>query len=87
MFNSVDSGQWVIDPLSEFEESLSGFGHTIVGETTLVAAGGQTNSLPATAQIVLLQPNTGRRTLSTKLPIGVRNPCSIAVNPTSKLRE
>ena len=87
MLNSTDSGQWVSDPLSEFEEPLSGFGHTIVGETTLVAAGGQMDDSPVTDQIVLLQPNTGRRTLSTKLPIGVRLGCSIAVNPTSKLRE
>ena len=75
----------MIDPLSEFEESLSGFGHTIVGETTLVAAGGQQDG-GYTDDIVLLQPNTGRRTLSTKLPIAVNGPCSIAVNPTSKPR-
>ena len=77
--------------MAEFDDIKNRFGYAIVGETTLVATGGY-NVIPNTNtnifnDIVLLQPNTGRRTLSTTLPIGVSNTCSIAVNPTSKLRE
>ena len=85
IFNSVDSGQWVEDPVAEFGLGINAFGHTIVGETTLVAAGGYTGSYQNS--IVLLQPNTGRRTLSSTLPTSVRYSCSIAINPTSKLGE
>ena len=87
IFNYVDSGQWLEDPVAEFEAGVFVFGHTIVGETTLVAAGGQEASSQYHNLIVLLQPNTGRRTLSTTLPISVRGSCSIAINPTSKLGE
>ena len=88
-FNSVDSGTWVEDPVAEFEISISMFGYTIVGETTLVASGGYhypgSGSPQFKNNIVLLQPNTGRNGLSTTLPnLGYRY-CSIAINPTSKL--
>ena len=71
--------------MAEFYDIKIRFGYAIVGETTLVATGGYHGGY--NNDIVLLQPNTGRRTLSTTLPIGVSNTCSIAVNPTSKLRE
>ena len=87
IFNSVDSGQWVEDPVAEFGAGIFGIGHTIVGETTLVAAGGSGPTSSIQNSIVLLQPNTGRRTLSSTLPISVRYSCSIAINPTSKLGE
>ena len=87
IFNSVDSGQWVEDPVAEFGLGINAFGHTIVGETTLVAAGGYTSAGVNQNSIVLLQPNTGRRTLSSTLPISARYSCSIAINPTSKLGE
>ena len=75
--------------MAEFETSISSFGYTIVGETTLVASGGYhypgSGSSQLKNNIVLLQPNTGRGGLSTTLPnLGARY-CSIAINPTSKL--
>ena len=93
MFNSVNSGQWVKDPVANFNDfsgstdGLYGFGHTIVGESTLVAAGGYSDAYDAYSFIHLLQPNTGRRTLSSRLPTPVGWSCSIAINPTSKLGE
>ena len=88
IFNSVDSGQWVEDPVAKFGAGIYSFGHTIVGETTLVAAGGYVGGSSLWQNsIVLLQPNTGRRTLSTTLPMSVYLSCSIAINPTSKLGE
>ena len=93
MFNSVNSGQWVEDPVADLSgfsaltDGLYAFGHTIVGESTLVAAGGNSDAYDAYEFIHLLQPNTGRRTLSSRLPTPVNYPCSIAINPTSKLGE
>ena len=86
ILNSVDSGQWVQDPTAKFEDGLREFGHTIVGETILVAAGG-TTSAGYSDRIVLLSPNAVSRPLSARLPIGVYGPCSIAINSTSKLGE
>ena len=91
MFNSVNSGQWIQDPVANFidfyatTDGLYAFGHTIVGESTLVAAGGYSGSFYEF--IHLLQPNTGRTRLSSRLPTPVGWSCSIAINPTSKLGE
>ena len=75
--------------MAEFEKSISQFGYTIVGETTLVASGGYHYPGSGSGQlknnIVLLQPNTGRGGLSTTLPNLGDSYCSIAINPTSKL--
>ena len=92
MFDSVNSGQWIQDPVANFidfystTDGLYAFGHTIVGESTLVAAGGRSGG--SNYELIhLLQPNTGRRTLSSRLPTPVVWSCSIAINPTSKLGE
>ena len=91
MFNSVNSGQWVEDPVADLSgfsaltDGLYAFGHTIVGESTLVSAGGYYGSFYEF--IHLLQPNTGRTRLSSRLPTPVGWSCSIAINPTSKLGE
>ena len=75
------SGQWVEDSTAEFASARDSFGYTVVGGTTLVAAGGSTGVYQN--EVVLLEPNSVQRTLSATLPVGVIFPCTIGIDSTS----